>query len=196
MVNARLPSPAPLTAVQRGDSAPLTALVLPTNLSYEDDGLLPFAFVIAERTGAAVHLVHVLAPDTGSAAPWREQHAMARLASTRIHYRLSLLGRAPIEVAVLAPGDARGGLAAYVERQEAGLVLVLGSVQQIAGRVAAASYPVLSVPPGHPTSVRRLVSDGAPDALAALLGGVLSVPVVTFEGAGAYDFRTDALLVA
>ena len=176
-------------------AAPLKAIVLPTDFSRETEGLLPVALAIAERTGAIVHLVQVLAEAARSTVPWREQQAQARLATTRMQYRHSLLGRAPMQIAVLPSGQADDALAAYVERHGAGLVLVPGSGDRAEGR-APRRYPVLVVPSLPTARLRRLVSVGAPGALTALLGQALSGPIVTHEMSGPIGFQSDALLIA
>ncbi len=192
----------------------LTALVVPTDFSADADGLLPVALAIAERTGAVVHLVHVLPPGAVAVAPWREQLAQARLASIRMQYRHSLLGRAQMQTAVLnpnnrpdddrpdddlapgdlAPRDLPDVLSAYVRQQGAGLVV--GALLSRSQGRATPPYPMLLVPSGNPARLRRLVSTGEAAALAQLLGQVLSVAVTPAETGDPFDAATDALLVA
>ena len=202
----------------------LTALVVPTDFSADADALLPVALAIAERTGAVVHLVHVLPPGAVALAPWREQLAQARLASIRMQYRHSLLGRAQMQTAVLNPNDAPSGdppsgdlapgdppsgtpalgdlapgdlpdvLPAYVRQQGAGLVV--GALLSRSQVCTTPPYPTLLVPPGNPARLRRLVSTGGADALARLLGQVLSVTVTRADTGDPFDAATDALLVA
>ena len=239
MPSTSLISPAAAARASGPGAGALTALVVPTDFSADADALLPVALAIAERTGAVVHLVHVLPPGAVALAPWREQLAQARLASIRMQYRHSLLGRAQMQTAVLNPNDAPSGdppsgdlapgdppsgtpapgdlapgdlapgdpapgdpapgdlpdvLPAYVRQQGAGLVV--GALLSRSQVCTTPPYPTLLVPPGNPARLRRLVSTGGADALARLLGQVLSVTVTRADTGDPFDAATDALLVA
>lgn len=173
---ARAPAGAP-----GADAAGARVIVMPMALAASVEATLPLGVSLAERLGADVHLVHVLAGGTGAVSPTammrREHEARLRLDAMRMLYRYALPGRAPVAISpvVLEPAPIDDALGAYVATVRAALVLAPayghhpapdgGLAPHVAALVAALPCPVLIVPPGQAVGDldRLLVSGVLPD---------------------------------
>lgn len=159
----------------------MRVIVMPMALAAAVEATLPLGVSLAERLGADVHLVHVLAGGAGASSPTammrREHEARLRLDAMRMLYRYALPGRAPVSISpiVLEPAPIAAALGAYVATVRAALVLAPayghhpaddgGLAPHVTALVKALPCPVLVVPPGRAVGDldRLLVSGVLPE---------------------------------
>ena len=183
-------------------TAAAPVFVLPVALNAPAEAALPLAVALAERLGADLHLVHVLeagdAASTGAEA--RAHRARMGLDAMRMHYRLALPGRRPVNMAsaVLTPASGAASLATYAATVGAALVVTSaadlrwndGETHAADETDRAVPCPVLVVPTGRTlAALDRLVVVGArpetsvgtvtPAAVAAALALPLAAAAAT-----------------
>ena len=152
-----------MQALQTGTRLCLRSILFATDFSAYSERAFPFAFRLAQRYGATVHVAHVIAPESPSGKTMdrmlAEDSRDLREARTSL---AEFLASAPAGVryggGLLQQGDFAQAFADMVKEQEAGLLVVgthgrqglekllLGSVaEQVLG---AAPCPVMVVGPG------------------------------------------------
>ncbi len=157
-------------------------IVLPTDLSACAERALPRALALAERAGADVHLLYVVAPLSSSEAvaptlnpkefgQWRRERARSRLEGLRLAYRYSLNNRHAVTMhtSIVTHADPSAGILSYARKHNADLIVMgshgwsahfgqgLGSVTQQV--LTNAPCPVMTVPVHRTTAglIRRVL---------------------------------------